>query len=81
MAKRCRGCIHWRRLCSSNSSDCACHYSIDTGKLRGCEPEDCTYYDSDRRKLRKIRTGLKEKDLAVAFSKLGEKKGIAWWEA
>ena len=31
--KGCRGCVHYRRI----GADMACHYCVDTGKLRGCE--------------------------------------------
>lgn len=40
----CTGCAHWRVLGTSQGSKLwACHYMIDTGKLRGCEPgTECT---------------------------------------
>ena len=34
----CRGCTYWRKLgCYAH----ACHYPIDTGRLRPCRPQDC----------------------------------------
>lgn len=36
MAKRCKGCIHHRKL-QHCSTTLACHYCIDTGMLRGCD--------------------------------------------
>lgn len=40
----CTGCAHWRVLGTSQGSKLwACHYMIDTGNLRGCEPgAECT---------------------------------------
>lgn len=42
MGKRCKGCIHHRKL-QHCSTTLACHYCIDTGMLRGCDPEECTH--------------------------------------
>lgn len=40
----CTGCAHWRGLTSQKDGKVyACHYMLDTGKLRGCEPgAECT---------------------------------------
>ena len=35
---RCVGCKYWRPLCCLTP---ACHYAIDTGRLRLCRPRDC----------------------------------------
>lgn len=42
-AQPCDGCVHWRKLVySATGRTSACHYCVDTGKLRGCEPgEGC----------------------------------------
>lgn len=37
----CRGCVYRRPFVVSDPSTSACHYCIDTGKLRGMSPEQC----------------------------------------
>lgn len=37
----CRGCKYWRPLSSGKNGYYACHYLVDTGHPRGCEPENC----------------------------------------
>lgn len=39
--RRCEGCTHWRRL-NSGHSIFACHFILDTGKMRGMSVQDCT---------------------------------------
>lgn len=42
-ARRCEGGRFWRRLESSNvHSINACHFLLDTGKMRGMSVQDCT---------------------------------------
>lgn len=36
----CTGC-HYRRRISSSFNTKACHYAIDTDKLRGCSAQEC----------------------------------------
>ena len=45
--KKCRGC-YYRRLFYGGYT--ACHYMIDTGKPRGCPPEQCIRYKKGRYK-------------------------------
>lgn len=63
--EKCRGYIHYRRIASACAW--ACHFAIDTGKLRGCDPEICPHYNSDRNELKRIQRQNKEYDLAQAF--------------
>lgn len=40
---KCNGCIYWRRFCGHGENTVnACHYILDTGKKRGCDPAQCT---------------------------------------
>lgn len=40
---KCNGCIYWRRFCGNGTKALnACHYILDTGKMRGCDPAQCT---------------------------------------
>lgn len=47
--KRCKGCGH-RRPISANKKDkrLVCHYLLDTGKVRGCHPEECKHYTTQK---------------------------------
>lgn len=48
----CKGCKCWRALAGGQHmvGFYACHYSLDTGKLRGCDPgERCTRRETGRR--------------------------------
>ena len=48
--KQCDGCIYWRSLVNDLK---ACHYCIDTGKLRGCEPdESCIRRENETKRKR-----------------------------
>lgn len=39
----CIGCIYWRYLQYRERGPCACHYILDTGKMRGCPTgKECT---------------------------------------
>lgn len=42
MCDKCKGCIHRRAL--SGKTLAVCQYAIDTGRLRGCAPEDCPHW-------------------------------------
>ena len=57
MCDRCKGCIHRRAL--SGKSAAVCQYAIDTGKLRGCDPEDCPHWSGDQKELKKCTTNNK----------------------
>ena len=46
----CKGCKYWRRLYDNRY---ACHYCIDTGKLRGGTVEDCTVREAGKRKKKR----------------------------
>lgn len=52
----CSGCAHWRDL-YSNAKIKACHYCVDTGKLRNCAVDACKAYTKGRirRSKRQIR--------------------------
>lgn len=62
----CRGCIHRRELHKGDGAKVCC-YALDTGRLRGCEPEECTHYNSKRRDLKELQRRNKEYDMALAF--------------
>lgn len=48
--KQCDGCIYWRSLVNDLKE---CHYCIDTGKLRGCEPdESCIRRENETKRKR-----------------------------
>lgn len=51
MCDKCKGCIHRRAL--SGKSAAVCQYAIDTGKLRGCEPEDCPHWNGDQKERKR----------------------------
>lgn len=44
MRKSCEGCIHYKRLYMGDSEPplMACHYLLDTNKIRPCSAENCT---------------------------------------
>lgn len=47
--KRCKGCGHRRPLTRNNKSSMrVCHYLLDTGKVRGCHPEECSPYTTEK---------------------------------
>lgn len=57
--ENCHGCIHWRIMTGLEGTK-ACHYSIDTGNLRNCSPQNCSHYNNDRMELAKIRCRSRE---------------------
>lgn len=65
MCDRCKGCIHRRAL--AGKSDAVCQYAIDTGKLRGCEPEDCPHWSGDQKERKRLMRASEERDLFAAF--------------
>lgn len=77
MCDRCKGCIHRRAL--SGKSAAVCQYVIDTGKLRGCDPEDCPHWSSDPKERKRLMQQSKELDLMTAFADFGEPKGTQWY--
>nr|DAZ51897.1 MAG TPA: hypothetical protein [Caudoviricetes sp.] len=52
----CTGCAYWRVLGTSQSSKLwACHYMVDTGRMRGCEPGvECTRRAAKIRRRRRF---------------------------
>jgi len=41
--RHCTGCTYWRWFSGRGSNAInACHYILDTGKMRGCSVESCT---------------------------------------
>lgn len=59
----CAGCAYWRVLGTSKGSKLwACHYMIDTGKMRGCEPgNECIHKAARiRRHRRYTKNGTEE---------------------
>lgn len=44
-----QGCIYFRSLGGSKLSGMACHYFLDTGKLRRCEMTNCIKYDTEKK--------------------------------
>ena len=51
-----------RRLYESGSNHYACHYCIDTGKLRGGTVEDCTVRETGKRKKKRWCSNLEAKE-------------------
>lgn len=49
----CKGCKYWRRLYETGGNNYACHYFLDTGKLRGGTVEDCTVRETGKRKKKR----------------------------
>lgn len=49
----CKGCKYWRRLYETGGNNYACHYYLDTGKLRGGTVEDCTVREAGGRKKKR----------------------------
>ena len=58
----CRGCRYWRPLSSGKNGYYACHYLIDTGKLRGGTVEDCTVRETGKRKKKRWCSNLEGKN-------------------
>ena len=59
----CKGCAHWRPLYPSGEKpQYACHYCIDTGKLRGGTVEDCTVREAGKRKKNRWCSNLEGKN-------------------
>nr|DAZ77264.1 MAG TPA: hypothetical protein [Caudoviricetes sp.] len=52
----CVGCAYWRVLGTSRGPKLwACHYMVDTGRMRGCEPgADCTRRAAKIRRRRRF---------------------------
>lgn len=48
----CKGCKYWRELANGNGIT-ACHYALDTGKLRESDPEKCDKWEPRDKKGRK----------------------------
>ncbi|MEG0542098.1 MAG: hypothetical protein RR461_05825 [Angelakisella sp.] len=40
----CTACLHRRAITSMMPSYTVCHYLLDTGKPRGCPPEQCNHW-------------------------------------
>lgn len=40
--ENCIGCTYYRKI-GAHTNEKACHYFIDTGKLRGCKPQNCKF--------------------------------------
>lgn len=77
MCDRCKGCIHRRAL--SGKSAAVCQYAIDTGKLRGCEPEDCPHWSGDQKERKRQIHASEEWDLFDSFADFGDPKGMQWY--
>lgn len=43
--KKCSTCKYSKYMTGSNNSFKACHYALDTGKLRDCPPQECNKYE------------------------------------
>ncbi len=66
MAKECKGCVYWRSISSSSSTYQVCHYLLDTGNPRGCEPgERCI---KRREKPRRSGNSIRGKEKNFVFS-------------
>lgn len=78
MCDKCKGCIHRRALAGKSAA--VCQYAIDTGKLRGCEPEDCPHWSGDQKELKRLMHASEERDFFAAFSDFGEAKGSQWYD-
>lgn len=51
MEKRCKSC-RYRRAISTKGTAPACNYLLDTGKLRGCSPQNCDKWEARSRKTK-----------------------------
>lgn len=54
----CAGCIY-RRPISANVNQTICYYAIDTGGLRGCQPQECDKKVINERRPKKAATKKK----------------------
>lgn len=77
MCDKCKGCIHRRAL--SGKTPAVCQYAIDTGRLRGSSPEDCTHWSDNQKELKRLMRISEERDLLAAFSDFGDPKGMQWY--
>lgn len=77
MCDKCKGCIHRRALAGKSAA--VCQYAIDTGKLRGCEPEDCTHWSNNQKELKRLMRISEERDLLASFADFGDPKGMQWY--
>ena len=53
--KHCAGCLYHRPVTGMDRTEkqvMACHYCVDTGRLRGVPVEECTHYTQKRYKRR-----------------------------
>lgn len=62
-----KGCIYWRSLNNAEANK-ACHYFLDTGLLRGCEPSNCDKFNNDRKRRRKTVRNKRDKWTQGAFT-------------
>lgn len=47
MDNNCKGCIYYRKFASLYETLYACHYCVDTGNLRECDPKVCDKKDTN----------------------------------
>lgn len=51
MTEQCKSCRYHKYI--ANTGCWACHYCIETGNLRDCDPEDCTHWQPKTKGKRK----------------------------
>ena len=49
LPEHCIGCQYRKPLVTGGKSNKMCHYSLDTGALRGCTIEKCTHWKEVKR--------------------------------
>ena len=54
--KRCKNCYYRRELFGFPDFP-ACHFAMDEGRLRDCDPEDCVHFRPKRKRRAKSAAG------------------------
>lgn len=54
----CAGCIHWRGANSGKDEMKFCHFMLDTLKMRGGDPKDCTHWTNAKKIIKRKDVGL-----------------------
>ena len=69
MLAKCKTCGYRRHIACGETS-LACHYSLDTGKIRGCSPEQCDKHISKNAysKRKKSCKAIKERTFKMDFA-------------
>ena len=75
----CAGCKYWRSLAAGDRYAMACHYALDTGKPRGCDPgAGCDKRDSQKGEKKRTITSTKTAKRQAAAGARGRSEGGFW---